>query len=102
MLAGVLVGVAMFANAWASTMADSRAKEARVSFRHALQNVTAQDVLSSNIRLPDGLDLRSVGREDDGATLTIEVTALWQVRCVTAHIDRNGVNEIRIRQCRLQ
>lgn len=103
-LAVAVLSTAWIANAWASSVVDARAKQAAISLKGVLERTTVADILISpaTIELPEGRPFREIAKEGTGASLTVEIRRLWQVRCVVGHLDSRGHETVEIKACALR
>lgn len=101
-LAVVIVGAAVGSNAWASAAVETEAKRDAARLEEVLSRTTVPEILLSPADLPADLAIRAIAKETDGASITLEVMRLWQVRCVTGHLNDAGKYRVDIEDCPLR
>ena len=74
-------------NWWANSHANDRAAAVEAQLRRDLPTVNLLLLRTRGTdRSLNKLPVRSVIQEGEGVRVNVEVSALWQVRCVVAHI----------------
>lgn len=78
-------------NRWANMSADDRAADTAERLRATLPTIDLRDLFIRPERLTDRFPVRSVITEGNGVRVNVEVSSLWQARCVVGHIGPDGV-----------
>lgn len=87
----VLMGAFQAANWWANTGADDRAVDTAERLRAALPTMDLVELRAEPDRLMAMFPVRSVIEEGKGVRVNVEVSSLWQARCIVAHISPDRV-----------
>ena len=77
----------MAANRWASSEVDDRVSVTSAQLREALPTYDLLDLRVGSDDLAERFPVRSVIEEPGGVRVNVEVSSLWQLRCVVGHVD---------------
>ena len=79
-------------NWWANTSADDRATDTAKRLRVALPTIDLVELRTGiDHRLSEMFPVRSVIEEGKGVRVNVEVSSVWQARCVVGHIGPDRV-----------
>lgn len=89
----LIVAIVVFqgTNWWASNSADNRAADTAGRLRAALPTMDLVELRTRPDRLMERFPVRSVIEEGRGVRVNVEVSSLWQARCVVGHVGPDGV-----------
>ena len=75
------------ANRWASSEVDNRVSVTSERLREALPTYDLFDLRVGADDLAQRFPVRSVIEEPGGVRVNVEVSSLWQLRCIVGHVD---------------
>jgi len=90
----VVIGAFQSANWWANRRADDRAEDTAEQLRAILPAMDLVELRTDPDRIIQMLPVRSVIQEGKGVRVNVEVSSLWQLRCVVGHIGPDAVASI--------
>lgn len=90
-LLAVAIMVFQGTNWWANNSADDRAADAAERLRAALPTMDLVELRTQPDRLIERFPVRSVIEEGRGVRVNVEVSYLWQARCVVGHVGPDRV-----------